>query len=671
MHFFRGSWITHEELAELAPRPIFHRQLDKVELPTDEHRNRHVLFRRKFQMWQTIPQSAHIYISADDYYKLYLNGKLVGQGPAPSYHFRQPYDCYDITSFLHPGSNTIAVHTLYQGLINRVWQSGDGRHGLLLDVELRGETRLWSNEDWSVAIHDGYTEMGTVGYDTQFLERYDSRAACCDFAEKEFCAASWKHARLLRHNDHQMREAQTPPVVLEEIRPVLQETRGDRLFLDFGAMYVGYLQLTASGKSGDTLTVRQGQELTEAGEVRYDLRANCRYEEEWILKDGLSRLDQFDYKSFRYAEVILPVGARIEDAYLTARHYPFPDAPRPMRPDYAEDETLRRIYELCVRTQKYGVQEVIQDCMEREKGFYVGDGCYTALTHLLLTGDDRMVRKLIDDAIASTFITEGMVTCLDCSFMQEIAEYPLILVSLILWHYRLCGDKSYLATCYTAVCRLLDNYRQCYEREGLLTELDKWCVVEWPSNFRDGYDVDVTEGQICHEPHVAINAYYIEAIENANRIAAALSLPPYRDTDPLRAAFRTAFYDPETHLFRDGVHTEHKSLIGNLFAFAFGLCEQKQSREAVLALLEERGLSSLSMFCTFPTLMGLIRAKESHRIPRLMKDEGAWCRILREGGTATFEGWGADTKWNTSLFHLTLSYGAVFLCDADLDGLFA
>ena len=52
--------------------------------------------------------------------------------------------------------------------------------------------------------------------------------------------------------------------------------------------------------------------------------------------------------------------------------------------------------DLCVHSQRYGVQEVIQDCMDREKGFYVGDGCYTALAHMILSGDDSMSRKLID-----------------------------------------------------------------------------------------------------------------------------------------------------------------------------------------------------------------------------------------------------------------------------------
>ena len=53
-----------------------------------------------------------------------------------------------------------------------------------------------------------------------------------------------------------------------------------------------------------------------------------------------------------------------------------------------------------------------------------------------------------------------------------------------------------------------------------------------------------------------------------------------------------------------------------------------------------------------------------------MADEGAWLRMIREGATTTFEGWGKDSKWNTSLFHLAMSYGALFLADTDLDNLF-
>ena len=668
IHHFTGRWITDSEFAALPVRNVFHRQLEKVSLPCDEHRNRHILFRRSFALEQ-VPHQALLHITADDYYKVYINGVFAGQGPAPSYCHRYNYNTLDVTALLCPGRNVLAVHTLYQGLINRVWVSGDNQHGLLCDLVADGQCILQSDESFLTHPHTGYTEVGTAGYDTQFLEQYDSSAPEIGFAAPDFDDSSWENASPRQIASYTLLPQASGMLEFEHIRPVHTEQRGNTLFVDFGSCYVGYLQAVACGAKGDCITIRCGQERNVDGTVRWQLRANCSYSEPWILSGRQDALDWFDYKSFRYAELELPDGVLVEDISLLARHYPFALTAK-IKPEYADDKALCRIWELCVRSQKYGVQEVIQDCMEREKGFYVGDGCYTALAHMVLTGDASMVRKLIDDAFACTFIPPGMVTCLDCSFMQEIAEYPLYLVSLVLWHYRLTGDRAYLAQNYTGVTALLENYRTTYEKDNLLQDLDKWCVVEWPMNFRDGYDVDITEGKICHEPHVALNAFYLEAIRCANAMAAALSLPAYRDEAPLLTAFYNAFYDSERHLFTDSLHRAHVSYIGNIYPFAFRLCPDASCTNAVLRMIEERGITAVSMFGSFPLLYGLIRCGRQDLVLRALKDEGAWLRILREGGTATFEGWGKDTKWNTSLFHLTLSDAAVFLADIDQTALF-
>ena len=87
-------------------------------------------------------------------------------------------------------------------------------------------------------------------------------------------------------------------------------------------------------------------------------------------------------------------------------------------------------------------------------------------------------------------------------------------------------------------------------------------------------------------------------------------------------------------------------------------------------MIDEYGIDSLSFFCTFPILMRFAKDGESERLMAALLNEGAWRRMLREDATTTFEGWGKDTKWNTSLFHLTMSYAAVFLADVDLKKLF-
>lgn len=667
-HQFVGKWISDEVLCAREPRNIFHRQLNKIKFPKDEHANSHVLFRKKFLLNHT-PAEAKIYISADDYYKLYINGTFVGQGPAPAYHHCYNYNVIDVTSFLEKGENVIAVHTYYQGLINRVWQSGDFRHGLLLDLVADGDLLVASDESFLTHRHTAYTDMGEVGYHTQFLERYDSRAHEVDFFALNFDDSSWKTARYNQFDDHDMVEQTTKLLKFETIQPVSVTRKEDRMILDFGGIYVGYLSAKAKGVSGDVITLYAGQELNEDGSVRHAMRCNCDYTEEWILSGGEDVLNQFDFKSFRYAELVIPEGVTVEEICLVARHYPFTLA-CDLRREFVENDMAKKIWELCVRSQRVGVQETIQDCMDREKGFYLGDGCYSAFANYLLTGDDSMTRKLIDDAFASSFITEGLVTCMDCSFMQEIAEFPLILADLILWHYRASGDEDYLRENYGKIQRVLNNYRDSYEKDGLLCDLDRWCVVEWPQNFRDGYAVEIKEGQVCEEPHISINAYYYRAVCCLNRMAEALGETPYRDEKELQKAILDAFYDREKHIFYDGVNNRHVSLPGNVFAYAFELVKDEIFDQNFLRLLAEKGEDQTFLFTSFPLLCRWAREGNFESMKKLILHENTWSRMLREDATTTFEGWGKDCKWNTSLFHMTMSAVAMFMADVDLKKIF-
>ena len=128
-----ARWITHPAIKDWEIQNVFHRQLDKKVLHIQQYeKNLHILFRKEFEL--SAAGKYILNITADDYYKLYINGEFVSQGPAPGYPTRYFYNELDVTSFLKPGKNLIAVHTYYQGLINRVWVSGDRRHGLFMEL---------------------------------------------------------------------------------------------------------------------------------------------------------------------------------------------------------------------------------------------------------------------------------------------------------------------------------------------------------------------------------------------------------------------------------------------------------------------------------------------------------------------------------------------------------
>jgi hypothetical protein len=106
---FKGKWITDSRFKDAVPRNVFHRQLQPISLPEDDRIDSHILFRKKFCLNDF--STAKIYITADDYYKLYINGQFVTQGPAAGYPNHYYYNEVDVSAYLQPGENIIAVHT--------------------------------------------------------------------------------------------------------------------------------------------------------------------------------------------------------------------------------------------------------------------------------------------------------------------------------------------------------------------------------------------------------------------------------------------------------------------------------------------------------------------------------------------------------------------------------
>ena len=116
----------------------------------------------------------------------------------------------------------------------------------------------------------------------------------------------------------------------------------------------------------------------------------------------------------------------------------------------------------------------------------------------------------------------------------------------------------------------------------------------------------------------------------------------------------------------DGEEHRHISLVGNAFPFAFDMAPDKEFEENFKKLLREKGEDHTSFFTTFPLLLKFTRDGDLEQVRRYILHEGTWRRMLREDATSTFEGWGKDCKWNTSLFHLTMSSVAMFMADTEL-----
>jgi hypothetical protein len=110
--------------------------------------NTFVLFRKEFEL-DEIPKIARGWIAADSRYKLYLNGKYVQFGPAPSDPRHAEADPVDLADYLEIGKNVIAVHVLFFGQGDGTWVTG--KPGLLFRLNL-GKEVIASDETWVCCV---------------------------------------------------------------------------------------------------------------------------------------------------------------------------------------------------------------------------------------------------------------------------------------------------------------------------------------------------------------------------------------------------------------------------------------------------------------------------------------------------------------------------------------
>lgn len=106
--------------------------------------NTFILFRKEIDL-PVQPQEAKGWILADSRYQLFVNGKRVQWGPAPSDPRWQEADPVDLTSYLKPGKNVIACQVLYYGQGDGTWPMG--KPGFIMNLDIDG-TKTVTDASW-------------------------------------------------------------------------------------------------------------------------------------------------------------------------------------------------------------------------------------------------------------------------------------------------------------------------------------------------------------------------------------------------------------------------------------------------------------------------------------------------------------------------------------------
>ena len=113
------------------------------------------LFRKNLQL-SAKPVSFVVHVSADNRYKLYINGKLVSLGPARGDVNHWNFETVDIASYLQAGNNIIAA---------KVWNEAEWRPeaqislrtGFILQGATAADSIINTNDSWKCIRDNSYT----------------------------------------------------------------------------------------------------------------------------------------------------------------------------------------------------------------------------------------------------------------------------------------------------------------------------------------------------------------------------------------------------------------------------------------------------------------------------------------------------------------------------------
>ncbi len=655
---FSAKWICSSDFLNKTPLDVFHKernQLSKPERHPEKLRNYHMKVRKTFKI-NSLENSYFIDITADDYYKLYINGKFAGQGPSPGYHFNYYVNRFEIGKFLKKGLNVISVHVYYQGLINRVWNSGDLRQGLIAELYSGNNIVLITDSTWKYIRANEYLKGKIIGYKTQYLENIDNRLKIHGWKEIGYNDSGWENCEEKCEVDYNFYMQPTPNISAYNLRPKsIKQIGKNNWLLDFGKEITGNLSICANGNEGDRIRIRYGEECEiskgkKTSRVRYKMRCNCEYQEKWILSGFPGEnTDFFDYKAFRYAEIYDPKNvADIKNCYVNARHYPYKQN---ISKFSSSNKLLDKIWEICEQTIKTGTQEGYLDCPSREKGQYLGDMLISAQAHLYLSGDNRLWGKALYDFSLSSKICPGLMAVCPGSYMQEIADYSLLFPLQLLIYYNHTGDKEFLIKMYPLLIEMKKYFKNFEREDGLISNLtEKWNLVDWPENLRDNYDFG-EEGRYPSTCHNVINAMYFVMLENIESIEEVLGINESLRSLRIKKAYNEAFFDKNTGLYKDNENSKNHSLHSNLMALYSGMTGQGGNKNIIDMIRTKR--MSCGVYMAYFLLKGLSRSGEYELLYDLLTsdDEKSWGNMIKEGATSCFEAWGKEQKWNTSLCH--------------------
>lgn len=566
-------------------------------------------------------------ISADNRYRLFVNGALVSSGPARGDLAHWRYETADLAPFLRKGRNVLAA---------LVWNWGEDRPLAQMTLRtgflLRGETERAAdtNGSWR-ALTDSAYSFSRVGppddggfYAASPGENLEARLYPWGWESAEFDDSGWPFAtpianpsawpratdpyglagswQLVPRNIPAMEERavrfarvrrtsgmqSTAGFISGGRALVVPARRRISVLLDQNELTTGYFVLRAKGGAGASVAITYAEALFDANGrkgVRDDISGRqIRGLRDHIAFDGgVRRFQSLWLRTFRFVQLDVETGdapLEITDVHSIFSAYPFED-----RSAFASDQRwIGDVWRIDSRMLRLSAFETFWDSPYYEQLQYVGDCRIEALLSLYNTGDDRLMRNAIE-LFDSSRSAEGITASRYPSApAQYIPPFSLWWVAMVHDYWMLRDDPAFVRSFLPGIRSVLAWYEGHLDETGMLGPMPWWNFLDWTAGFIRGVPPGADDGH-----STAITLQYIYALQQAGDMEAALGRRESAARDRgaahrLIATVRARAWDKRRRLFSDSLESRLFSQQTNALAVLTGAAlDRRAVTERLLA----------------------------------------------------------------------------------------
>lgn len=631
-------------------------------------------FRKCFKL-DTLPGKFVIHVSADNQFKLYVNGSFVAMGPSRGDIQNWHFETVDIARYLKAGANVLAAEVWNYAGQRPQAQVSYGDASLMVQGNSAVESVVNTNTSWLVRRNDGYRQLskprGTTAGPGEIVIAGNYP---WNWQKEGFDDSKWDKARKMSQAaakgavDYMGRLLVPSPLPQMERTPqmfksvkkteggvsagelflqgekpvVIPAGRRVRIVLDQGVLTTGYPVVCVSGGKGACIEMKyveayySGDPKTHEKGNRNDIDGKKMegHRDKIYTDGGKNRIfETLWWRTWRYVDIDIETSADplvINSVTSVFSAYPFCRKAHLQTED--SDSWLERILDIGWRTARLCAHDMYMDCPYYEQLQYFGDTRIQAMVTMYNTSDDNLVKLAIEQGRRSITADGLTLSRYPSNGQQVIPTFSIWWIGMMHDYWMMRGDEDFLRRQLPAARMVMSWWNSFIDSSGLVGRIPYWFFMDWAKGFEYGVPERDSKGHSAMQDIVYIMALQ-QMAEMEERFGMAAMAEHYRaQRRQLGSAFRKAYWNTERNLFADNVRQNIFSQHTNALAILAGLVSGENAREVMLHTLRDADLIQATIYFRYYVNMALAKAG----LGDMLTDELAIWRNQMELGLTTW-----------------------------------